>query len=74
MFPKSLTMHELKEFVDDGFEELPVCSEEARILADDVHDVGGDDGLVVLPSLLLAKTQEILKRRHSQCSVFYTMV
>lgn len=57
-------MHELKKFVDDGFEELPVGSEKAWVLADDVHDVGGYDGLVVLSSLLLAQTQQILRHKH----------
>ncbi len=55
-------MHELKEFVDHSFEELPVGSEEAWILPNDVHDVGGYDGLVVLSSLLLAQTQQILRQ------------
>ena len=58
-------MHELKELVDDGLEELPVSSEEARILAHDVHDVGGDDGLVVLPSLLLTQAQQVLSTEHT---------
>lgn len=34
-----LTVHELKQLVDDSLEELPVGSEEARILAHNVHDV-----------------------------------
>lgn len=54
--PSSLTMHELKEFVDHSFEELPVSSEKAWILANNVHNVGGYDGLIVLPSLLLTQT------------------
>jgi hypothetical protein len=32
---------ELEELVDDRLEELPVRLEEARVLTDDVHDVGG---------------------------------
>lgn len=60
----SLTVHELKEFVDHRFEKLPMCSEETWILADDIHDVGGDDGLVVLPSLLLTQTQQVLRCPH----------
>lgn len=55
-------MHELKELVDHSFEELPVGSEKAWILANDIHDVGGYDGLVVLSSLLLTQTQQILKQ------------
>ena len=53
-------VHEFKEFVDYGFQESPVSSKEARILSDNVHYVGGNDGLVVLPLLLLAQTKEIL--------------
>lgn len=53
VFNVILTVHELKQLVDDGLEELPVGSEEARILTNDVHDVGRYDGLVVLASLLL---------------------
>ena len=56
-----LTVHELKELVDNGLEELPVGPEEAGVLAHDVHDVGGYDGLVVLAPLLLTKTQQILE-------------
>lgn len=33
-----LTVHELKQLVDDSLEELPVGSEEARILAHNVQD------------------------------------
>lgn len=44
-------VHKLKEFVHDSLEELPVRFQEARILADNVHDVGGDDSLVVLAAL-----------------------
>lgn len=58
-------MHELKQLVDHSFQELPVGSEETWILADNVHDVGGYDGLVVLSSLLLAQTQQILRHRKS---------
>lgn len=61
-----LTVHELKQLVDYSLEELPVGSEEARILAHDVHDVGGDDGLVVLSSLLLTQTQEVLDQQHTE--------
>lgn len=60
-----LTVHELKQLVDHSFEELPVGSEKTWILANDVHDVGGYDGLVVLPSLLLTQTQQILRQSRS---------
>jgi hypothetical protein len=52
--------HELKEFPDDCLEEVPVGFEEFRVLSDDVHDVGCDDGLVVLALLLLAEVEECL--------------
>ena len=56
-----LTVHELKQLVDDGLEELPVSSEEARILTHDVHDVRRYDGLVVFPSFLLTQPQQVLR-------------
>lgn len=37
--PSFLTMHEFKEFVDHCFKELPVGSEKAWILANNIHDV-----------------------------------
>lgn len=57
-------MHELKEFVDDSLKELPVGAQESWVLAHDVHDVGGDDGLVVLASFLLTQAQQILEHNH----------
>lgn len=48
-------MHELKKLVYNSLQKFPVCSEEARILAHNVHDVGRYNGLVVLPSFLLAQ-------------------
>ena len=54
-------MHELKKLVDNSLEELPVGPEEAGVLAHDVHDVGGYDGLVVLPPFLLTQPQQILQ-------------
>lgn len=65
-------MHELKEFVDHCFEKLPMGSEEAWILANNIHDVGGDDGLVVLSSLLLTQTQQVLEREGDENSCYYS--
>ena len=48
-------VHELEELVDDCLQELPVRLEEPRVLADDIHDIRRDDGLVVLPALDFAK-------------------
>ena len=53
-------MHELEELVDDRLEELPVLSQEARVLAHHVHDVRRNDRLVVLAPLRLAQPQQIL--------------
>lgn len=60
-----LTVHELEQFIDDRLEELPVRSEEARILPHNVHNVGGDDGLVVFAAFLLTQTQQVLKHSHT---------
>ena len=53
-------VHELKELVNDRLQELPVGFEEAGILADNVHDVGRDNSLVVLAALNLAKPEQVL--------------
>lgn len=60
-----LTVHELEELVDHSFQELPVRSEKTGVLANDVHDVGGDDGLVVLSSFLLTQTEQVLEQTHN---------
>ena len=62
----TLTVHKLEQLVDHRLEELPVGLEEPRVLAHDVHDVGGDDGLVVLALLLLAQPQQVLDDRHQE--------
>lgn len=36
-------MHEFEILVHDSLEEFPVCFQEPRILADNVHDIGRDD-------------------------------
>jgi len=55
-------MHELKQLVDDGLEEAPVCTEEPRVLTDDVHDVRRNDRLVVLASFLFTQAEQLLDR------------
>ena len=52
-------VHELEKFVHHCLQEAPMGPEKARILSNNVHDVGGDDGLVVLALLLLAQSQQI---------------
>lgn len=56
-------MHELEEFVNDSLEELPMSSEEARILANNIHDVGSNDRLVVLPSFHFTQSQQVFDYR-----------
>ena len=53
-------VHKLEELVDDSLEELPMRFEEARILANDVHDIRGNDGFVILAALNLTQPKEIL--------------
>ena len=53
-------VHELEELVDDRLEKLPVGLEEARVLADDVHDVAGHHGLVILASFHLRQAEQLL--------------
>ena len=61
-------MHELKEFVDHSLEEPPVSSQEAWVLTDHVHDVGRNDGLVVLASLLFTQSKQVLATTTHFCS------
>lgn len=56
-------MHKLKEFVDHRFKEFPMSPEEARILSNDIHNIGSNDRLVILATFLLAKTQQLLKKK-----------
>ena len=53
-------VHELEKLVDDGLQEFPVRLEEAWVLADDVHDVGCNDRLVVLATLDFAEAKKVL--------------
>lgn len=59
--PRVQLVHELEQFVHHGAKELPVRPEEARVLPDDVHDVGRHHRLVVLAPLHLAQVQQVLK-------------
>ena len=53
-------VHELEQLVHDRFEELPMRLEEPRVLTDDIHDVGCDDGLVVFSALDFAQSKKVL--------------
>ena len=59
-------VHKLKEFVHDRLQELPVCLEEARVLANNVHDIGGNNGFVVLPSFYFNQAQEFFDDSHEE--------
>jgi hypothetical protein len=59
-------VHELKELVDNGFQELPVCLKESRVLTNDVHNVGGNDSLVILSTFDLTKSQQIFDNSHQE--------
>mmetsp|Transcript_45937 Transcript_45937/g.139255 ORF Transcript_45937/g.139255 Transcript_45937/m.139255 type:complete len:499 (-) Transcript_45937:491-1987(-) len=52
-------VHELEQLEDHRLEELPMGPQEPRVLPDDVHDVAGDHGLVLLAALHLAQAQEV---------------
>lgn len=51
-------LHELEQFLDNSFEEGPVVPEEGGVLPDDIHDAGGNDGLVLLALLDFAELEE----------------
>lgn len=51
-------MHEFKQLVDHRLKELPVRFQESRVLSNDVHDVGGDNGFVVFPAFHLCETEK----------------
>lgn len=59
-------MHELEILVDDGFKKFPVGLQKSRILSDDVHDITGDDCLIILPSFIFAKAEKILNDGHEK--------
>lgn len=59
-------MHELEKLIDNGLQELPMSLEETRVLSDNVHDVGCNDGLVVFASFNLTKSKEILDNRDKE--------
>lgn len=66
-------MHEFEELVDDRLEKLPMRFEESWVLADNVHDVGRADGLVVFASLHLSQAQQVLDHSDKE-SLFRLLV
>lgn len=51
-------VHELEKFIHHSLEKTPMGLEKTRILADDVHDVGGNDSLVILAALLFYESKQ----------------
>ena len=60
-------VHELEQLVNNSLQEPPVGPKESWVLTHDVHDVRGNDGLVVFPLLLFTKAQEILTLNNDWC-------
>ena len=60
LHPRVTLVHKLVQFVHHCLQEGPMVDQEVGELADHVHDVGRDDGLVVLSLLLLAQPQQLL--------------
>lgn len=52
-------VHEFKQLVDNRLQEFPVRFEETRILANNVHDIGGHNGFVILSTFNFAKAQKV---------------
>jgi hypothetical protein len=59
-------VHKLEILVDYGLQEFPMCLEEARILADDIHNVGSHDSLIILSTLHLSEPKEVLDDGHEE--------
>jgi hypothetical protein len=55
-------MHKFEEFVDHCFEKLPMRFKKARVLSNNVHDIAGNDGFVVLSSNHLCESQKFLNK------------
>ena len=59
-------VHKFEELVDNSLQEFPMCLEESRVLSDDVHNIGSNDGFVVLSAFDLAKPEQILDHGHQK--------
>ena len=59
-------MHELEQFVHHRLQEFPMGFEEARVLTNNVHDVGRDNSLVILSSFHLHKAEELFDDGHKE--------
>lgn len=59
-----LLLHKLKELHHHRPQEAPVVLKEARVGADDVHDVTGNHCLVILLLLVIAELQQLSNNRY----------
>lgn len=59
-------VHKFEELVDNSLQEFPMCLEESGVLSDDVHDIGSNDGFVVLSAFDLTKPEQILDDGHQK--------
>ena len=59
LYSRVQLMHELKQFVHNGLQKFPMGAQKTRVLAYNIHDVGGNDSLVVLAASHLAQIQQI---------------
>ena len=66
-------MHELKQLVDHSLEEFPVCSKEAWVLSHHIHDIWGNDCLVVFATLLFTQAKQIFDDSHQESLLIFLM-
>mmetsp|Transcript_23028 Transcript_23028/g.68544 ORF Transcript_23028/g.68544 Transcript_23028/m.68544 type:complete len:597 (-) Transcript_23028:505-2295(-) len=59
-------VHKFEELEDDCLQKLPVRSQEAWVLAHDIHDVAGHHSLVLLAALHLTEAQQVLDDGHQE--------
>ena len=62
LHPRVRLVHEFKQLVHHRLKKLPVQSQKPRVLSYDVHDVGGDDGFLILHAHDLAQVEQIPDR------------
>mmetsp|Transcript_2402 Transcript_2402/g.6409 ORF Transcript_2402/g.6409 Transcript_2402/m.6409 type:complete len:300 (-) Transcript_2402:261-1160(-) len=70
LHPRVRLVHELKQFVHHRLQKLPMRAQKPRVLADNIHDVGGDHRLVVFPALHFAQLQQVLDDGHQESLLF----
>jgi hypothetical protein len=53
-------VHKFEQFVDHGFQELPMRLQKPRILSNNIHYVRSDHCFVVLSAFDFAETEQVL--------------